>query len=144
MEQDFQSSWGLGHSPAVTALYETVTGDKKLGQSTYTARNALAGWEPEYFWSTMILWFANDFGFIGVLPLLAFFGFLWGRSWRDATIGQSDPAAIIFCLLMVMMVYLPANNQVFGSFDGYFILLFWTVAWLRSSLRARPMRISPR
>ena len=35
--------------------------------------------------------------------------------------GNSDPAAVLFCALMITMFYLTANNQLFGSYDGYFV-----------------------
>jgi len=135
MQQKFESTFGVGHSPTLLGLYETLTGDRRLAGRAYTMKIAREGWLPEYFWSTGIIWFANDLGFAGVLPLLALIGFYWGRSWRDATAGQNDAAAVLFCLFMVMMVYLPANNQVFNTFDGYFTLIFWAVCWGRSKIK---------
>ena len=44
---------------------------------------------------------------------------------------MSDPAAVLFCLATTMMVYLPANNQVLASYDGYLVLAVWIVIWLR-------------
>ncbi len=43
---------------------------------------------------------------------------------------MSDPAAVLFVLATTMMVYFPANNQVLGSYDGYFELAAWTPIWL--------------
>jgi hypothetical protein len=30
----------------------------------------------------------------------------------------------------MMMVYLPANNQVLASYDGYVVLAVWVAIWL--------------
>ncbi len=37
---------------------------------------------------------------------------------------------MLFVLATTMMVYFPANNQVLGSYDGYFELASWTAIWL--------------
>jgi hypothetical protein len=137
MHHEFQSTYGLGHSPSVMALYESTTGDTKFASRSLTNQLISDGWPPEYFWSTGLIWFANDVGFLGVLPLLALMAFGWGRSWRDAIYRNNDAAAVLFCLFMVMVVYLPANNQVFNTFDGYFVISFWLWAW-QKSVRAKP------
>lgn len=136
LEKDFEPTWGVGHSPAALAIYELVTGDQSVRARTYTYRNGIDGWSEENYWSTLILWLANDFGFVGAVVVLGLIGFVWGRAWRDATQRGSDPAAIIFCLTMVMLAYLPANNQVFANYDGYSVFVVWLVIWMRqASLR---------
>ena len=78
----------------------------------------------------MPTWIANDVGFPGALLVLAVVGYLWGRWWREAAAGMSDPAAVLFALATTMMVYFPANNQVFLTADGYLVLAVWTAIWL--------------
>lgn len=129
-EKDFRSTYGVGHSPAALAIYTLISGDNELPKRTFTYRNSVDGWSDENYWSSLITWIANDVGFTGAVFVMAFLGFLWGRSWRDAVRGHSDAAAVMFCLVMMMLVYLPANNQVFGSYDGYTIFFFWLVVWL--------------
>jgi hypothetical protein len=131
MEKDFQPTFGVGHSPAALVIYELLTGDDEMEARTYTYRNGIDGWNQENYWSSMITWIANDVGFPGAVLVLGLIGFMWGRTWRDATFGQNDPAAVLFCLFMVMLVYLPANNQVFASYDGYTTFFVWLVLWLR-------------
>lgn len=132
MEKDFEPTWGLGHSAFALGTYEALSGDRDLAPRSYTFRNGIDGWSQENYWSTLITWIANDVGFPGALAVLAFLGFAWGRSWRDAAFGESDPAAILFCQLMVMLFYLPANNQVLGALDGYLVIGFWAAMWLKS------------
>lgn len=132
LEQDFKPAWGLGHSRAFMSVYQQFTGDDKLETRTYTYRNGFQGWNEDNFWSTIIPWFANDVGFIGAVFVIAGLGYVWGRSWRAATVGGSDPAAVVFCQLMVVMLYFTANNQVFAAFDGYFVLGTWGLLWMWS------------
>lgn len=130
MEKDFQPTWGIGHSPALLSVYSTMTGDFQAPGRTYTSRNGFEGWSDQNYWSTMILWVANDVGFAGAIVVLLLLGFLWGRAWRDATFGRNDPAAVFFCACMSILVYLPANNQFFQTFDGYTTFFGWLIVWL--------------
>jgi hypothetical protein len=130
LEKPFQSSFGLGHSPAAISVYEALSGDQGPHLRTYTYRNGADGWPEDYYWSTLMAWLANDVGFAGTLPLLAGIAYLWGMWWREAAAGMSDPAAILFCLATMMMFYLPANNEVLASYEGYAVLGVWIAIWL--------------
>jgi hypothetical protein len=130
MEKPFDTTFGLGHSPAMLSVYEAVTGDLTLKKRTYTYRNAADGWPEEYYWSTLITWIANDVGFPGAVFVLVLIGFMWGKWWREAAAGMSDPAAVLFALTTSMIFYLPANDQVLASYDGYAIYAVWIAIWL--------------
>ncbi|HYC64401.1 MAG TPA: hypothetical protein VEC14_06700, partial [Reyranellaceae bacterium] len=130
LEKPFESAYGIGHSPAATSVYETVSGDRSLHMRTYTYRNGADRWSEEFYWSTLITWIANDVGFVGALAVLGLVAYLWGRWWREAAAGMSDPAAVLFAAATMMMVYLPANNQLLASYDGYTVLAVWIGVWL--------------
>lgn len=130
LEKPFESSFGVGHSPAALSIYEAMTGDPAPHLKTFTYRNGADGWPEDYYWSTLVTWIANDVGFLGALPVLAVVGYLWGLWWREAAAGMSDPAAVLFAVATTMMFYFPANNQVLGSYDGYSVLSVWIVVWL--------------
>ena len=130
MEKPFDSSFGLGHSPATLSIYEATTGDTTLHKRTYTYRNGADGWSEEYYWSTLIAWIANDVGFYGAVLVLGLIGFMWGKWWREAAAGMSDPAAVLFASSTTMIFYLPANDQVLASYDGYSVFIVWTGIWL--------------
>ena len=117
MEKPFDTSFGLGHSPASLSVYEALTGDSSLHQRTYTYRNGADGWSEDYYWSTLIAWIANDVGFAGAVFVLALIAFMWGKWWREAAAGMSDPAAVLFALSTTMIFYFPANDQVLASYD---------------------------
>ena len=130
MEKPFDTSFGLGHSPATLSAYEAVTGDTTVHHRTYTYRNGLDGWSEDSYWSTLIAWIANDVGFEGAIFVLALIGFMWGKWWREAAAGMSDPAAVLFALSTTMIFYLPANDQVLASYDGYTVLIVWLIIWM--------------
>ncbi len=130
LEKPFDSTFGVGHSPAALAVYEAITNDSTAHLKTFTYRNGEDHWSDEYYWSTLMTWIANDVGFPGAVLVLALIGWLWGLWWREASAGLSDPAAVLFALATTMMVYLPANNQVLASYDGYAVLAVWLAVWL--------------
>jgi hypothetical protein len=130
MEKPFESSYGVGHSPVALTLYEAVTRDHTPHYRTYTWRNGENGWPEEYYWSTLVTWIANDVGFPGAVVVLGVIGYWWGRWWREAAAGMSDPAAVLFALTTTALFYFPANNQVFLLADGYLILAVWALIWL--------------
>ncbi|HUE79341.1 MAG TPA: hypothetical protein VMN38_06890 [Sphingomicrobium sp.] len=130
LEKPFESAYGIGHSPASLSVYEVLTGDKSVHMRTFTYRNGADRWSEEHYWSTLITWIANDVGFAGAVLVLGLVGYLWGRWWREAAAGMSDPAAMLFVLASTMMFYLPANNQVLASYDGYTVLAVWLGIWL--------------
>ena len=142
MEKEFKPTYGVGHSPAAIAVYELLTGDTEMARRTYTYRNGFDGWSELNYWSTLMAWLANDLGFPGTLVAILFIGWIFGRTWRSATVGNSDAAAVLFCALMITMFYLTANNQLFGSYDGYFVAAAWAFMWLIEKRHQVVMRLS--
>lgn len=130
LEKPFETAYGVGHSPAAMNVYEQLTDDTTLHTRTFTYRNGGDLWSEKYYWSTLMTWIANDVGFFGTVPILALIGYFWGRWWREAAAGMSDPAAVLFVLTTMIIFYLPANNQVLANYDGYAVFAAWIGAWL--------------
>lgn len=129
LEQEFVWTKGIGHSPALQSLYVAVTGDSLLAQNSYTNRLITEGWSGEYQWSSLPTWLASDLSFWLVPGALLLIGYLWARSWADATVGRDDRAAVFFCALTMMIFYFPANNQMMNTLDNYAALAGWGLAW---------------
>jgi hypothetical protein len=130
LEKPFQSTWGIGHSPALVRIYGVLSGDQSAGTRTFNYRNTDDGWPQEYFWSTMLTSVANDVGFPGAVLIMGVFAWFWGRSWIDAVVAANDSAAIVFCLAMYSVLYFPANLQILQTLEGYSTVIFWIVAWV--------------
>ena len=131
MEKEWRPTYGVGHSPATLAVYELITGDDEMERRTFTYRNGFEGWSELNYWSTLMTWIANDVGFGGALIVILAIAYMFGVTWRDATLGRSDAAAVLFCAILISMFYLSANNQLLGSYDGYFVIAGWTILWFR-------------
>lgn len=130
MDIDFHSTFGTAHSPLVSRIYSALSGDERLYEQSYTYRIRDYGWSDENQWSTLIVWFANDVGFAGAAVVICVLAFLLGRAWKDAVFARNDYAAVVFCLLMQLFIYLPANNQIMQTLDGYLALFVWLLLWL--------------
>jgi hypothetical protein len=129
MDLDFHSTFGTAFSPLIARIYEGLSGDSSMYVHSYTYRLRALGWSDEYAWSTLMIWFANDVGFMGALVILFFLSMLFGAAWRDAVLARDDRAAIVFVMLFLMFIYLPANNQIGQTLDLSFAFVFWLVSW---------------
>jgi hypothetical protein len=141
-----ESTYGIGHSQALRRVYEAFTGDTSLYQRGYTYSLKRQNWDDASQWSTIFPWIANDVGFVPTIAIMALLALLWGRSWRDAVGAADDVAAIVFCFLFQLFMYVPANNQIAQTLDAYvgFVcwLLFWilTRSWIRSMILSAARR----
>jgi hypothetical protein len=72
MGLDFQSTFGTGISPLMARFYEALSGNSEMYMRSYTFRLRELGWSDENAWSTLMIWFANDLGFVGALLPLGF------------------------------------------------------------------------
>lgn len=132
LNSDFNSTLGFGHSPPLVRVYEAITGDKALYEHSYTYRLRDHNWSDEHHWSTLYVWLANDVGFPGAILIVAAFAYLLASSWRDATAGKNNAAAISCCMLLQTFFYLPANNQLFIGADTYVAFIVWLIIWLKN------------
>ena len=130
LQKPFIPSWGLGHSPAISRIFDVLGGNDEVRTRTFNYRNIDEGWPQEYYWSTMLTSLANDVSFPGAIVLMGLFGWVWGRSWMDAVIARNDSAAIVFCLATFSVLYFPANLQILQTLEGYSTVLFWLFVWL--------------
>jgi uncharacterized membrane protein YjdF len=146
MGLDFQSTFGTGISPLMARLYEALSGNTEMYMRSYTFRLRELGWSDENAWSTLMIWFANDLGFVGALLPLGFLSYIFGASWRDAVMARDDSAAIVFVMLFLMFIYLPANNQIGQSPDLSYTFVFWFALWKwgkRKAAHALPAVAAP-
>jgi hypothetical protein len=135
---DFRSTWGLGNAPFAMAAYVSLTGDEALYENSYTFRLRDFGWSDQRQWSTMFPWIANDISFPMVPVFMLLIGLIFGAAWRDAVFARNPCAVVVFALLMLMMVYLPANSQVTLVPDHLFALIVWICIWRYARRRVSP------
>lgn len=129
LELPFESAYGLGHSSALLSLYERISGNTTLFDSTYVARISESGWDHRYYWSSLYTWLANDVHFVGALIIVGLLARWFRQAWLDAVYARNDLAAVVFVLLCIAFLYLPANNQLGQTFDFYFSIIGALFLW---------------
>jgi len=129
MDLDYESTYGLGHAPIVSRIYERISGDFDLYYNTYNYRLRTKGWSDLYSWSTLYTWIANDVSFY-LVPLVIFLlGGILGLSWRQTVLYNNDIAYMVFSLMFLSLIYSPANNQLGISLEMFTTWIFWLTYW---------------
>ena len=135
LETPFVWTYGLGNAYYTASWAEKYTGID-IASLTYPARSDRKyGWSDFARWHTIYPWLASDLTFPGTLVFMFVIGRLFALAWRDI-IQIKHPLAIgVFSLMLIMLFYIPANNQILGfpqSACSFLILLCW---WLRTRTR---------
>ncbi len=134
--KSFPAMFGLGHNAALSRLFETITG-VEIGANSYQNQLVEDGWDPRYTWSTGYSWFANDVSFF-LLPVLWYvLGWGFGTSFSAARQRRSERSFVVFFYFLLLMIYMPANNQIGTSLESTVSFGVWLVAW---SLHRRRVR----
>jgi hypothetical protein len=127
LEQDFHWTYGFGNSAFLQRQFNLVTGID-VGEYSYQRRYDHV-WGEFAQWHSFYGQFANDFGPLGLILLMFFIGFLFSRVWLSILLQNSFFGAALMPIYIIMFIFFPANNQVFGYIDtiSYFIFisLFW-------------------
>lgn len=99
----------------------------ELYQYTYQTRISSFNWDPFVNWHSFYVWVANDISIIGIIALMFIIGYVFYKVTYDAIFARDDLAIVLFCLFMIMFIYLPANNQILSyptTFMAFWVLLF--------------------
>lgn len=87
-------------------------------------------WDKDTQWHSFYAQIANDVGFVGVVFVMFFLGYLLSRAWLECLFKKNFYASALLPILCILFVFIPANNQIFGSIEtvSYFfaILFLWT------------------
>lgn len=128
LELPFHWSYGIGHSVALTSLMNKIAGFD-VTPATYMAREQDSGWDMERRFDSIYPWLASDVTFPGALVVVLLFGRLLAASWADAQSEASPYAFPFFVMMMVVVFYFPANDQVLSASISVFafwgVLLMW-------------------
>ncbi|MNJ18005.1 hypothetical protein D3C77_122970 [compost metagenome] len=142
LTQDFTSTLGVGNSQFLMRQFEWITGVDLSGQ-TYQHKID-AWWGETTQWHSFYSYIANDYHFVGVAFWCLVLGFFLAKLWVSILDNDNLYAKLMIPLFAVLVVFIPANNQVFGyleTFSAFFVL---TALWLYSVLKVRrPVRMKP-
>jgi hypothetical protein len=127
LEQEFNWTYGFGNSAFLQRQFNLITGID-VGELSYQRRYDNI-WGEFAQWHSFYGQFANDFGPWGLIFLMFMLGFLFSRVWLTILFQNSFYGAALMPIYIIMFIFFPANNQVFGYIDtiSYFIVIsfFW-------------------
>ena len=135
LTQDFETSYGIGNSVFLTRNFESLLG---VDIRSNTFQYKISDWWGESSqWHSFYSFFANDFHFVGVAFVCFIISFLMAKAWFDFIDRANIFAGAMMPIFSVLIIFIPANNQIFGFLDG-FSAFFWTcVFWFYSKNKFR-------
>jgi hypothetical protein len=108
-----------------------------LEERPYPIRAEAKGWDAYGRWSTFYAWVASDVTFPGAIVLMALIGRVLSATWIDTLDGRNPMAVAMFAQLVILLMYLPANNQVGQSGGSLVAFVGILMLWLRARGRRR-------
>jgi hypothetical protein len=127
LKQPFVFCYGVGNSFFLEGLSRHVF-DKPLFDSTYPARIESSGWSTYGRWHSIYPWIASDLTFPGTIVFMFLLGWVFALVWLDVAFSKNLWAVCLFPLLLIMLFYVPANNQVLAFSPQ--AVPFWAMLFL--------------
>ena len=124
---DLNWTFGFGNSAFLQRQFLMIT---NIDISSWTFQSRINDiWDKDANWHSFYGQFANDFGFLGLAFLMLLLGFFFSRVWLTVIFNKSFYGAALLPIFILMFIFFPANNQVFGYIDtlSYFVIVsfFW-------------------
>ena len=125
LDESFDSTYGFGHSKFL--LRQAALFDEDIADRTYQSKIS-DNWHADRQWHTAYAEFANDVHFIGVGFVMWVLFFWMAVTWKLGA-GYGFREALYFVPLhAILVIFLPANNQVFGFLDTLSAYVFLSLA----------------
>lgn len=98
---------------------------------TYPVRiEAQTGWDAYANWHTVFPWLASDLTFWGAILFLSVFIAIYATSWNRILRNGHWINILMFANINIMLLYIPANNQLFQTRASLLVTIFVFLIWL--------------
>ncbi|TYB99231.1 hypothetical protein FXF53_15810 [Micromonospora sp. WP24] len=112
LDTPFSWSQGMGSTPALASYVSQYLGVDPDRYPSYPERTEeRTGWPAGMYWSTIYPWLASDLSFPGAVLFMVLLGGLLARTWRESLLSNRLLPTLIFVQLVLLVAYIPANNQ---------------------------------
>jgi hypothetical protein len=137
---DLEHDWtfGFGSSAFLQRQFQMVTG-YDISNITFQ-RKITSVWDESVQWHSFYGQLANDFSVPGLILLMFAIGFMFSRVWLSVLVNRSFFGAALLPIFIIMFIFFPANNQVFGYLDTFSYAVFITFFWLAEGRKLRLLR----
>ncbi|OCH11920.1 hypothetical protein A6E05_10120 [Aliivibrio sp. 1S165] len=126
LDYPFDSTYGAGHSIFLQRVFEDYLGFN-VREHTYQ-RKITSLWNENVYWHSAYSYFANDFSFKGVVVVMFLLGYLFALLIYKIINFNDIFSKLLLPLFAIMILYLPANNQVFSFLE--YMIPFWFLLFM--------------
>ena len=135
LTQDFTSTYGFGNSQFLIRQFEWFTG---VDLSQYTYQHKIDSvWNETAQWHSIYSYIANDVHFSGVVLWNFIIGFYLAKVWRSYLIHDDFYSKLLLPMFVIMIIFIPANNQIFGFLETFSTFFLLTLLWLWQAYKVR-------
>ncbi len=135
LDLDHIWTFGFGNS-AFLQRQLLLLSDIDISELTFQHRISQY-WHESGQWHSFYGQFANDFGLFGLTAFMFFLGYYLSKVWVSIIYKNSFYGAALIPIFMLMFIFFPANNQVFGYIDTLSYFIFVSVLWISEDKQVR-------
>lgn len=129
LEMPFEWTYGVGNSVALSNIVEKSTGVEIYSKSYLSRMEETYNIPGKKHWHTIFPWIASDFSFYFIPFIFYGIAYYYGKSWKEVILFNNPVSLLLFALLTVMFVFVPANNQIMHGFDYIMITFLIVYLW---------------
>jgi hypothetical protein len=131
LQLPFKWTYFLGSSYSMMVAFSRFLGTNFLLGDTYPMRmENVTGYSAMTKWQTIFPWLASDFTFVGTLFVVGALGYVYAICWKEATVRRNPVSILLFAVMTLGLVFVPANNQLMIAPDGVIALVVLSFLWV--------------
>lgn len=127
LTKEWTPMFGLGNSKFVVNILSSHLRD--IRPYTYQAKIEEYGWDSVKNWHSIYTWLANDVSFYGVVIVMFLIGMTFGMMFQDAIVTKNPLARASVFFYILMMLFIPCNNQIAQSNTTLFAFCALVLSW---------------
>lgn len=128
-------TYGFGNSAFLQRQIELLFGID-ISNVTFQARVSDI-WDVSAQWHSFYGQMANDVGLIGVGFVMFFLGLLLSKVWISVLYQNSFFGLCLLPIFGILIIFIPANNQVFGYLDTLSYAIVVSICWFLEDKKVR-------
>ena len=89
------------------------------------------GWHHSEHWHTIFPYLASDWTFLGALVVMGIITYIYAICWMEILAKKNKESIYLFCVLNILWIYLPCNNQLFSTRTTALVFIICFILWIR-------------